>query len=67
MSGIGKRCHEIRVPDEGVTWRIMYRIDADAIVLAEVFAKKTTSTPKRIIEYCRRRLKRYDEIARETR
>ena len=66
MSSIGKRCHELRVPDEGVTWRIIYRIDADAIVLVEIFAKKTNRTPKRVIESCRRRLKRYDEVARGT-
>lgn len=66
MSSIGKRCHELRVPDEGVTWRIIYRIDADAIVLVEIFAKKTSRTPKRVIENCRQRLKRYDEIARGT-
>lgn len=40
MRSIGKRCHELRVPDEDVTWRIVYRIDADAIVLAEIFAKR---------------------------
>jgi phage-related protein len=65
MSGVGRRCHEPRMPDQGVTWRIIYRIDADAIVLVEVFAKKTGRTPKPIIENCRRRLKRYDAIARE--
>ncbi|MGH7572358.1 MAG: type II toxin-antitoxin system RelE/ParE family toxin [Gemmatimonadota bacterium] len=64
MSSIGKRCHELRVPDAGVTWRMIYRIDADAIVLTEVFAKKTARTPKRIIRNCRRRLKRYDQITR---
>jgi phage-related protein len=65
MGGIGRHCHELRVPDAGVTWRLIYRIDPDAIVLVEVFAKKTARTPKHIIENCRRRLKRYDEIAGE--
>jgi phage-related protein len=41
MPGIGPRCHKLRVPDEANTWRIVYRIDSSAIVIAEVFAKKT--------------------------
>jgi len=32
MPSIGRRCHELRVPDKGRDWRIVYRIDADAIV-----------------------------------
>ena len=39
------------------TWRIVYRIDADAIVIAEVFAKKTQATPKAVIDACKRRLR----------
>jgi hypothetical protein len=27
------------------TWRIIYRVDADAVVIAEVFAKTTQATP----------------------
>ena len=65
MSSVGKRCHELRVPDEGATWRIIYRIDDDAIVVAEVFAKKRAKTPKRVIENCRQRFRRYDDIAKE--
>jgi phage-related protein len=41
----------------------MYRVDADAIVLLEVFAKKTGKTPAAVIRECKRRLKRYDELA----
>jgi len=62
MPTIGKRCHELRIPDEDVTWRIIYRTDFDAIVIAEVFAKKTGKTPKKIIDTCKRRFKRYDEV-----
>jgi len=43
-----------------VSWRIVYRIDADAIVIAEVFSKKTGKTPKKIIEICKARLREYD-------
>ena len=63
MPRIGARCHELRVKDEGKTWRVIYRIDPDAIVVAEVFEKKTRETPDRIIEDCRRRLRQYDETA----
>ncbi len=44
-------------------WRIVYRIDPDAIVIADVFQKTTQKTPKRVIENCQRRLKLYDEIS----
>jgi phage-related protein len=50
MPAIGARCHELRVNDTVQTWRIVYRIDIDAIVIAEVFSKKTRSTPKQVIE-----------------
>ena len=62
MPSIGKRCHELRIPDEDVTWRIVYRTDADAIVIGEVFAKKTKVTPKKVIDVCKRRFKKYDEV-----
>lgn len=61
MKTIGQRCHELRINDEDVTWRIMYRIDDDAIVIAEVFAKKTQTTPKKIIALCKERYMRYDD------
>jgi len=65
MPSIGRRCHELRITDEDATWRIVYRIDADAIVIAEVFAKKTQATPKAVIAACRRRLRSYDSVAGE--
>jgi phage-related protein len=34
MPAIGPRCHELRVVDQQVTWRIVYRVDTDAIVIA---------------------------------
>jgi phage-related protein len=61
MPSIGSRCHELRVRDEGVTWRIIYRVDADAIVILEVFAKKTEQTPNAVLATCRRRLREYDD------
>jgi len=60
MPTIGKRCHELRIPDDRVSWRIIYRIDADAIVIVEVFSKKTGKTPTSVIETCKARLREYD-------
>ena len=60
MPSIGDRCHELRVQDERRTWRIVYRIDADAIVILEVFEKTTRSTPKRVVDVCKQRIKRYE-------
>ena len=53
MPSIGRRCCELRVPDDKVSWRIVYRIDKDAVVILEVFSKKTGKTPKSIIETCK--------------
>jgi phage-related protein len=62
MPSIGPRCHELRVRDRDQNWRIMYRIDWDAIVILEVFAKSTPATPKKVIDTCKGRLKAYDEV-----
>jgi phage-related protein len=61
MPSIGPRCHELRIDDGETTWRIIYRIDPDAIVILEVFSKKTRTTPKSVIQTCRRRLREYDD------
>lgn len=60
MPDIGRRCHELRIQDQGSTWRIMYRVDPDAIVIADVFSKKTRATPQGVLDTCRRRLREYD-------
>ena len=60
MPSIGPRCHELRIDDGGVTWRIIYRTDPDALIILDVFSKKAKATPKTVIEACRRRLKEYD-------
>jgi phage-related protein len=62
MPSIAKNVHELRIHDEDATWRIVYRIDPDAIVIAEVFAKKTQATPQSVIQTCRRRLSAYDKL-----
>ena len=61
MPTIGPRCHELRVNDKRQTWRLIYRIDPDAVVIADVFSKKTAATPKQILTVCRKRLREYDD------
>jgi len=60
MPVIGARCHELRIIDANKIWRIIYRVDTDAIVIADVFEKKTQRTPKQVIDACKRRLRDYD-------
>ena len=62
MPSIGKRCHELRITDKNEIWRIIYRIDTDAIIVADVFKKKTRETPKRVIGESKKRLAKYDEV-----
>jgi phage-related protein len=64
MPSIGPRCHELRVNDVDDAWRIIYRIDRDAIVIAEVFAKKSQKTPRLVIETCQRRFREYDNACK---
>ena len=64
MPVVGTRCHELRINDEDLTWRIMYRIESDAIVILDVFEKKTNRTPKGVIDTCKNRLKVYDRESR---
>lgn len=61
---VGKRCGALRIRDAEHNWRIMYRIDPDAIVILEVYAKKTPKIPDQIIKRCQDRLKRYDDAVK---
>jgi len=56
MSSIGKDCHELRINDRNSTWRIIYRIDPNAILLLDM----TEQTPKKVLDACRKRIKLYD-------
>lgn len=60
MPAIGERCHELRIVDVDATWRIIYRTDPDAIVIADVFSKKSRTTPQSVIAQSKRRLREYD-------
>jgi phage-related protein len=60
MPSIGARCHELRVNDPAGSWRLIYHLDSDAVVILDVFLKKTRATPQTAIDTCRKRLKEYD-------
>jgi phage-related protein len=61
MPSIGPRCHELRIQDKNRTWRAVYRIDQNAILLVDLFPKTTQQTPVHVIKNCKKRLKDYDE------
>jgi phage-related protein len=64
MQIIGRRCHELRIVDANQTWRIIYRVDADAVIIADVFSKKTATTPMAVINVSRTRLRHYDDAVK---
>jgi phage-related protein len=43
----------------------MYHVEADAVVILEVFSKKTEATPRDVVETCRTRLAAYVKVARK--
>ena len=62
MPSIGAQSHELRVNDADQTWRIVYHLESDAVVILDVFAKKTQATPKVTIENCQKRLAAYRKV-----
>ena len=59
LPSISPACHELRVHDADRSWRIVYCIDAEALVVLDVFAKTTRKLPPQVIEACRRRLAQF--------
>ncbi|MGZ5442927.1 MAG: type II toxin-antitoxin system RelE/ParE family toxin [Thermoanaerobaculia bacterium] len=59
MPTIGSSCHELRIPDGSLTWRIIYALTSDAVVILEVFEKKTRATPKNVVDVTKRRWKQF--------
>jgi phage-related protein len=57
MPGIGQRCQELRIVDVNVTWRV---VDRDAVIIVEVFKKKSQKTQQSVTEISRKRLREYD-------
>jgi phage-related protein len=64
LPNVGSRCGALRVRDAEHNWRIMYRSDSDAVLILEVYSKKTRKIPDEVIKRCRDRSKRYDEAVR---
>jgi len=64
MPIIGRRCHELRIVDADQTWRIIYRADADAVIITDVFSKKTTTTPTTVIDVSKARLRHCDDAVK---
>lgn len=67
MPEIGPNCHELRIGDGDLTWRIAYHIDSEAIVILDVFEKKSRKTPKHVLDTCKLRLRRYQQVMKENR
>ena len=51
-----------RIVDGSLNWRILYHIALDAIVILDVFAKKTAATPKSVIAECHKRLAEFHRV-----
>jgi len=62
MPSIGGGCYELRVSDDRETWRIIYRVDEDALLIIETFKKKTQKAPAEVLRVCRKRLATYDKL-----
>jgi len=62
MPSIGRRVHELRVDDREArkTWRILYRIDPETILVVHWFEKRMQTTARRVIDLCKKRLGDYD-------
>ena len=67
MLAVGVQCHELRINDGDHAWRIIYHVEPDAVVILEVFSKKTAATSPQTIETCRKRLAAFLEAARKMR
>ena len=64
LPDVGPRCGALRVRDGGHNWRIMYRLDVDAVVVLDVYPKKTRKIPDEVIQRCKQRLNQYDTAVR---
>ena len=63
MPTIGSACHELRIVDGKVSWRVMYHVAGDAIVILDVLKKKTEATPLSEINGCKRRPADFQRLA----
>jgi phage-related protein len=65
MPSVGQGCHELRIRDRDHSWRILYHIAEDAIVILDIFSKKSGKTPMKVRETCRDRLAQYRKLMEE--
>lgn len=63
MPSIGSQCHELRINNENQTWRIVYHVATDAVVILDAFSKKTAAMPIEVVTNCKRRLAAYLRVA----
>jgi phage-related protein len=64
MPSIGPGCHELRFRDlqQHLAIRVIYRIDEHEVIIGDVFVKKSQKTPPQIIDSCKRRFRKFDEL-----
>jgi len=62
LPAIGAACHELRLHHSDFSWRIVYFLDHEAIVILDVFAKQSRATPIAVIELSRLRLAAYRRV-----
>jgi len=60
LPDLGHRCGALRVRDAEHNWRIMFRLDSDAVLVLEIYPKKTRKIPEEVMKRCKKRLKDYD-------
>ena len=65
LRDVGSRCGALRIRDGEHNWRIMYRIDADAVLVLDVYPKKTRKIPDEVMNRCKQRLKQYDAAVKD--
>lgn len=62
---VGPRCGSLRMRDRGHNWRIVYRLDVDAVLVLDVYAKKTRTIPQEVLDRCKKRLRAYDDAVKK--
>lgn len=64
MPSIGPGCHELRIVDGKVSWRIVYHLASDAVVILDVFKKQTQVTPLAVIKASKQRLADFERLTK---
>ena len=64
MPSIGRRCHELRITDGDLIWRIVYRVDSDAMSSSTRLPRRPEQFAQKDIDRARSRFKDYDETTK---